>query len=519
LTEFADVVVVGAGPTGLLAGCELARQGVSSKVIDTLAAPTTQSRAIVVHARSLEMLDRVGAADEVIASGVKTLGMRMIASGRELAHVDLSDVDSAFPFAVTTAQTETERVLAARLRALGGLVDRGVTLTGLTQDESGVLLTLRHEDDGSAQELRCSYVIGADGAHSTVRGLVGTALAGSFRGERFMLGDVEAEHQLDPSSMYTYFSPDGPLAVFPMLGARMRLIAEIHQAPGEPLNLNPAQDEMQRIVDARAGGIAITSSHWLTGFEIHHAQVPAYRHGRVFLAGDAAHVHSPAGGQGMNTGMQDAFNLAWKLALAVRGDGGETLLDSYQVERHPVAAGVIKFSNLLTKAATAHGALPIAVRDNLMHVVTGSARIQHTMADKTEEITVGYPDSPVVAPGHPRHARVRGGGHEAPLPEPVRARLRPVCGPDNPGHAILTIAGPAGPPQAPARHGAVSVLIAADENAVPGYDLVAADPGRAVAKRYGLPEGGRVVIRPDGYVGLITGLDADIASYFALLSS
>jgi 2-polyprenyl-6-methoxyphenol hydroxylase-like FAD-dependent oxidoreductase len=519
LTEVGLVVVVGAGPTGLLAGCELARRGVPVKVIDTLATPTAESRAIVVHARSLEMLDRVGVADEIIASGVKTLGMRMIASARELVYIDLSAVDSAFPFAVTTAQTETERVLAGRLCALGGSVDRGVTLTGLAQDADGIQLILRHEDDGSAEGLRCAYVVGADGAHSTVRALAGTRLAGSFRGERFMLGDVEAGHELDPSSMYTFFSPDGPLAVFPMAGSRVRLIAQIHQAPGEPLNLNPAQDDLQKIVDARAGGIRILTSHWLTGFEIHHAQVPAYRHGRVFLAGDAAHVHSPAGGQGMNTGMQDAFNLAWKLALAAGGDGGETLLDSYHAERHPVAAAVIKFSNLLTKAATVHGALPVALRDSLVHVVSGSARVQHAMAGKTEEITVGYPDSPIVTPGHPRHARVTGGGHEPLLPEPARARLRPACGPDNPRHAILTITGPAGLPQPPAQHHAVSVLIAASDAAAPGYDLVVADPDRVVARQYGLPDGGRAVIRPDGYVGLITRLDDDTTAYFSRLSS
>jgi 2-polyprenyl-6-methoxyphenol hydroxylase-like FAD-dependent oxidoreductase len=245
-------------------------------------------------------------------------------------------------------------VLGEHLQSLGVSVERGVELVALTQDgpdAKAAQLTLRH-DDGSTEQVSTSWVIGADGAHIAVRRLVGTKLAGSFVGERFLLGDVDAKHQVDLDSMHTLFAPDGPVVVLPMRDGRMRFLAQVHDAPGAPMNMHPSQAELQAIIDRRIGGIQVLRSHWLTGFEIRHARVPAYRWGSVFLAGDAAHIHSPAGGQGMNTGMQDAFNLAWKLAAVLKGDGGDTLLDSYQAERLPVADAVIAFTNRLTKVGT-----------------------------------------------------------------------------------------------------------------------------------------------------------------------
>src|ERR1700712_4025371 len=165
------------------------------------------------------------------------------------------------------------------------------------------------------------------------------------------------------------------------------------------------RDELQLLVDQRSHGIKITESHWLTEFEIHHAQVPAYRTGRVFLAGDAAHVHSPAGGQGMNTGMQDSFNLGWKLAMAMDGDGGQRVLDSYHDERHPIAAKVIEFSDRLTRIGLVHGELATALRDHAVQLAVALAPIQDAVAAQTEEVTLSYRRSPIVLPAaHPhRH--------------------------------------------------------------------------------------------------------------------
>ena len=509
-----DVVVVGAGPAGLVAAAELARRGVRVRVIDKLAQPTDQSRAIAVHARSLDMFDRMGIVDEMVSTGIKATAMQLYAGHSRLFRIPLGGVDSAFPFTLTTAQTETERVLGDHLQSLGVIVERGVELVGLAQDGGAAELTVRH-DDGSTEQVSTSWVIGADGAHSTVRKVVGTKLAGSFVGERFLLGDVDAEHGLDLDSMHTFFAPHGPVVVLPMLDGRMRFLAEVHDAPGTPMNMHPTQDELQAILDRRIGGIRVVRSHWLTSFEIHHARVPAYRWGRVFLAGDAAHIHSPAGGQGMNTGMQDAFNLAWKLAAVVNGQAGDTLLDSYEAERIPVADSVIAFTDRLTRAGTLSGA-PRRIRDVVIRMLSHVPAARRFMANMAEEVNINYRNSPIAVGSAPRHAKVAAGDH---LPHAVDAavqkQLSVVCGVQNTGHVLLTVA--SGHVAPAAGEGQVQVLVTADDIPVAGYDTVIADPNGVVAQRFGLKNGGRVVIRPDGYIGAVASLDdtTTVADYFA----
>jgi 2-polyprenyl-6-methoxyphenol hydroxylase-like FAD-dependent oxidoreductase len=517
--ENPPVIVVGAGPVGLVAGCELARRGVRVRVIDKLAQPTDQSRAIAVHARSLDMFDRMGIVDEMLSTGIKATAMQLYAGHRKLFRVPLGGVDSAFPFTLTTAQTETERVLDEHLQSLGVTLERGVELVALSQDRDGVELTLRRED-GSTEQASAAWVIGADGGHSAVRRLVGTKLAGSFVGERFLLGDVDAEHRLDLDSMHTFFSPAGPVVVLPMQDGRMRFLAEVHDAPGTPMNMHPTQEELQAVLDERIGGIRLLRSHWLTSFEIHHARVPAYRWGRVFLAGDAAHIHSPAGGQGMNTGMQDAFNLSWKLAAVVSGQAGDTLLDSYEAERVPVADSVIAFTHRLTKAGTLSG-VPRRIRDMVIRMVSHVPAARRAMADTAEEVNVSYKNSPLAVGRRPRHAKVAAGEH---LPHVADAatqkQLSAVCGAQNSGHVVLTVAvGQVAP--AAGSHGQVQVLVTADEAHVAGYDTVIADPNGLVAQRFGLKNGGRVVIRPDGYIGAVASLDdtTTVADYFAKVRS
>ncbi|HYY01166.1 MAG TPA: FAD-dependent monooxygenase [Mycobacterium sp.] len=517
-TSKSDVIVVGAGPVGLVAGCELARRGLRVRVIDRLTQPTDQSRAVAVHARSLDMFDRMGIADELVSTGIKAIAMQLYAGHSRLFRVPLGGIDSAFPFTLNTAQTETERVLGERLQSLGVTLERGVDLVALTQDDGAVRLTLQHAD-GSTEQASAAWVIGADGAHSTVRRLVGTKLAGSFVGERFLLGDVDAEHDLELDSMHTFFAPDGPVIVLPLVDGRMRFLAEVHDAPGTPMNMNPTQDELQAIVDKRIGGIRVVRSHWLTGFEIHHARVPAYRWGRVFLAGDAAHIHSPAGGQGMNTGMQDAFNLCWKLAAVISGEAGEKLLDSFQAERLPVADDVISFTNLLTKVGTLTG-LPQRIRNAAVRTASHIPAARRALAERAEEVDINYQGSPIAVGRRLRHAKIVAGDHiPHVLDEAVQKQLSAACGAQHTGHAVVTVA--AGPVAPAAGEGQWQVLVTADDTAVAGYDAVIADPNGLVAQRFGLRNGGRAVIRPDGYLGAVAALDdtTTVADYFAKIRS
>ena len=518
VTQTPAVVIVGAGPVGLVAACELAHRGVPVRIIDKLVKPTVESRAIAVHPRSCDMLDRMGVLDDLIATGVKSTGMYLFAGRKKMFRVPLEGVDSPFPYTLVTAQTETERVLTEHLTALGVTIDRGLALSELSQDGDTVHLTLQRAD-GTTEQVDTSWVIGTDGGHSIVRHLVGTKLQGSFKGERFILGDVEVEPYFDNTNMYTYFSPDGPVVALPMMGGRVRFLAQVHDAPGAPLNLNPSKEQLQKIVDERIGGVTITTTHWLTCFEIHHGQVPAYRWGRVFLAGDAAHIHSPAGGQGMNTGMQDAFNLCWKLAMVIKGDAGEALLDSYNTERHPVGKRVIDFTSTLTKAGTLKGVARVA-RNAVVRMVGHLPLAVRVMASNITETNIAYKGSTAVLAAGPRHTKVTPGQHVLHIDDAdVQKQISAACGSSHSGHTVLTVAaGKPAPAAGPA--GQVQVLVTADDTPVGGYDAVIADPEGLVAKRYGLRDGGRVVVRPDGYIGAVTELgdQAGVADYFAQIA-
>jgi 2-polyprenyl-6-methoxyphenol hydroxylase-like FAD-dependent oxidoreductase len=459
------------------------------RIVDKLSEPSPWSKAVVVHARSLELLEALGVAERVVEKSVRTVGASLVADGKTLAEVDFTHVDTAYPFAASLPQDVSESILRELLAGLGVETERGVELVGLVQDDTGVTATLRHAD-GAEETAEFAYAVGCDGGHSSVRALVGTQLEGSFEGTSFLLADCDAEHDLSRDRIYLYFAKEGVLALFPLPGQRCRIAAQLASKPGR--EAEPTLQETQEIADARTGSaLRLSNPRWLTYFEIHEAQVPSYRFGRVFLAGDAAHVHSPAGGQGMNTGMQDAVNLAWKLRLACLGAAAPGLLDSYHAERHPVGAHVVRVSGMMTDAATGGGTLARHARELLVSTLVGHTPLNETLARELTETRVAYHHSPIVG-GLPR----RTVGH----------------GPLHPGD-LAPVAGALGRTLDPLAHTALLFGDAAATASTAEHlrtnfgslvrPVLVEDPDGSLGARYGAGEGLLAIIRPDRYLAYL----------------
>jgi 2-polyprenyl-6-methoxyphenol hydroxylase-like FAD-dependent oxidoreductase len=388
------VLVAGAGPVGLIMAAELARYRVPVRVIDKSPARSEKSKALAVWARTMELLDRAGCAEAFAAAGVHGTAMRIQAGQRQIAHVSLDGIASSFPYLLLLPQSESERLLEAHLESLGGRVERNVELTGFAEAAGGVSCTLRHAD-GHIETAAASWLIGCDGAHSTVRHQLGMEFEGDTLETHFILADVHAAGLNTPATeLAMFWHENGALIFFPIAPGRYRIIADIGTEPRH----DPSLAEVQAIVDRRGpGGITLSDPVWLAGFRVNERKVKDYRAGRVFLAGDAAHVHSPAGGQGMNTGMQDACNLAWKLALVRHGLAGPGLLNSYSTERSPIAKQILAESGQMTRVATVRSHLLQDLRNLFAHQILGFSGVRHALADRLSELTIGYPESPLSA--------------------------------------------------------------------------------------------------------------------------
>ncbi|MHC3468746.1 FAD-dependent monooxygenase [Streptomyces sp. 7R007] len=339
-----DVLIVGAGPTGLVTAAELALAGVRCRVLERRAERSGWSRAFGLHARTLELLDARGLAEPLVARGYRSPEIRL-----DTRLVDLHRLPTRFPYLLIIPQNETEEVLEDAVRGMGVPVDRSAEVVDVRQEPNHVQVRVR-DADGRVRTERARYLVAADGHRSTVRRLLGEPFPGSPYEMTVMLGDVVLKEPLGPQ-MQIVSTRRGMVLCTPFRDGHHRVITIDHRFTdvpvGEPLSLLQLASST-RYVSRRTLGFV--EARWLSRFSSHQRQAPRYRVDRVFLVGDAAHVHSPAGGQGLNTGVQDAVNLGWKLAAAVRGWAPEWLLDSYHEERHPVGADVLRRTDLMLRA-------------------------------------------------------------------------------------------------------------------------------------------------------------------------
>lgn len=379
-----DVAIVGAGPTGLALACELRLAGVTCRVLERRADEPNLTRAFAVHARTLELLDARDMADQLVEQGIVVREVQP-APG---AVLDLRALPSRYPMLLIIAQSGTERMLEQRAKETGAEIVRDAEVVGLRQDAAGVTLDI----DGG-RSVRARYVVGTDGAHSKIRDLIGVDFVGKQYETHIILADV----QLSRPPQETLFGATGSkgLVLFVPFGDswfraiiwdRLREKVPLD----EPVTLAELQESFRRVAGDDYG---MQEPRWRTRFLSEHRQARHYRVGRVFLAGDAAHVHSPVGGQGMNTGIGDAFNLGWKLAKAVR-EGDESHLDSYEAERHPVGRSVLQLTDALFRLVLSRSRLGVKARQAVIRVALKLEPVRKRIRERLSGVGIRYDRPP-----------------------------------------------------------------------------------------------------------------------------
>ncbi len=468
---------------------ELARFGVPMRIVDKAPCRSDKSKALVIWSRTLELIDRMGCSASFLAAGCKVSAVNIVSGTKQIIHLALRDVATPHPYALMLPQSETERLLEEHLNALGVRVERSVELKAFEALGEGITATLGHPG-GRDEIVEAGWLIGCDGAHSTVRHKLGMVFAGDTLPMDWILADAHLSGVRTTSEVDLAWHADGVLAIFPISRDRFRVVADVGPAKTEGPRADPTLEEVQAILDRRGpGGIQASEPVWLSSFRINERKVADYRAGRVFLAGDAAHVHSPAGGQGMNTGIQDACNLAWKLALVCRGTcTEEPLLDSYSAERSAVGTQVLKETGQATALAILRGGIQQAVRNHVASLLFGLSSVQKAAANTVTEISVGYGESPLNAQAGHFH-----GGPDAGSRAPVRANEHPVGAGSQPKFVLFA-----------------AVEEQTSELAARYPDLL--EP--AVRKPFS--EGALTLVRPDGYVALSAKAGAfhEVAAYF-----
>jgi 3-(3-hydroxy-phenyl)propionate hydroxylase len=554
--DASPVLIVGAGPTGLAAAMSLARAHIPVRLIDKALQPDPHSRAIGIQARTLELLEQHRLIEPFLELGHRARAANLYSNGQRLARLDFDPLQTRYPYVLFLDQAVTERLLTEHLTTLGVSIERGVELTEFVQGSAGLSATLQRTD-GRSETVHPPYLIAADGAHSAIRHRLGMSFAGKTFEQTFLLADLYAETNWSDDELQIFASGEGLAALFPMGAGRYRLIADhpampaaarTAEARSDPGSLNgasaqgasggdaspsapaaavpaPTIDECRALAARRMHHpVKFDDLKWSAHFHLNSRMVEQLRVGRVFLAGDAAHVHSPAGAQGMNTGIQEAFNLGWKLARVMKGHAPDRLLDSYHLERHPIERDVLRQTSFVTHMAEAdHGPLKL-LRERVMPALAALGPLRDAARLTVSELAIQYRRSPLTL------ERVLDGGPRAGERAPD-ALVHVVDGPlgrapgigcifdlhDPAFFSLFLLVAPADANEAPldpaaslkaTRHADLDRLSEAVDRLLPGAVRIwrvsdtAGEGAPSLSESYGRTRPAFYLMRPDGYISV-----------------
>ena len=519
------VLIVGAGPAGMTAALELSRLGIPLRIVDKVVEPPTTSRAVGVQARTLELFEQRGLAKKLIEAGNPAEAASAWGGGKRVFRLEFSRIDSRYNYLLFVSQAVTENVLRDAIEEQGVPIERGVTLVAIGQPErhAEINATLEHRD-GSIEEVRASYLIDAEGAHSTVRTTLNLDFHGKALDENYALGDLHVDSELPEHDFHIFSSDGGFMGMFPMGNHRWRLIAS-NPISKPSKDTEPSIEELQEIYDQRSPIAArFHDMSWSSWFKINSRMIDTMQVNRVFFCGDAAHIHSPAGAQGMNTGIQDAIDLCWKLALVLKGVASTELLQTYNEDRLPVIHDVLTKTEGLTEIIGSENAFVRSAFNLIAPWVTGFDFVQDTSTTRMSQIGLHYRKSSL-SETHAHGGNLNGGDRVPDMTVEVLSKpdeASKTTSPKrvyellSPNKFTLLLANIANPERV---HREISEQLEPWHEHIEGIQIATSatkDEAEHFANTFG-KTASIILVRPDAYVGWI-GDDGDVSKLVKYLS-